>query len=123
MTQLDLTGYREGAVSDLVVQTIVAQMPKLTVFKFSHESCTDLAVTGIENQLKGRCEFVEFLHEPNICNLFLGLTHLGIYHCHGISTEALLMSARHAFLRSLEYRHCNDVIVRHFRTSLSYHKC
>lgn len=58
LTHLDLTGCR-GAVTDVMVQSIIGQMRKLEMLKLSHGSCTDFAVTGKENgvslkELKGR---------------------------------------------------------------------
>lgn len=51
MTKLDLTGFTDGTgpVTNLVLQTIIKTMTKLQALKFSHGSCTDFGLSGIEN--------------------------------------------------------------------------
>lgn len=79
MTKLNLTGCI-GAVNDLVVQTIIAKMPKLQVLKFSHGSCTDFALSGIKNgdlvgvsltQLKGTGNLQNCTYESSILNAII----------------------------------------------------
>lgn len=48
MTHLELSRCSE-AVSDVVLQTVLKTMSKLQVLKFSHGSCSDFGVTGIQN--------------------------------------------------------------------------
>lgn len=49
MTHLDLRGCKDGALTNSDLQTIISKLPKLQVLKFSHSSCSDFALTGIEN--------------------------------------------------------------------------
>lgn len=64
MRSVDFWKCGEGTVTDLVMQTIIKQMPRLRVLKISHADCTDTGLTGVD--LDGQATGLSLIHLTGI---------------------------------------------------------